>query len=83
MSNTTTNLTTDSLALFIAYAKDAGNWNGTPCVGGNVNQGPKENGHLTDLKKKELLTTFKSNGEEWIKFTDAGKALALEHGVAL
>jgi hypothetical protein len=30
------NLTEQSKALFLAYAKDAGNWGGTPLVGGNV-----------------------------------------------
>lgn len=33
MSNTT--LTPASLSLFRAFAEDAGNWNGTPLVGGN------------------------------------------------
>lgn len=70
-------------ALFLAYAKDAVNWSGTPLVGGNVRQGEAENGHLTHLKKLGLLITFRDDGDSWIEFTPAGKALAAESGVFL
>lgn len=79
--NAKTTLTPASLALFLCYAKDAGNWSGQPLVGGNVKQGMAANGNLTDLKKAGLLTTFKSDGEAWISFTAAGKALAEQNGV--
>jgi hypothetical protein len=76
----------EALELFLEYAKDAGNWNGTPLVGGNVNTGPKEKGYLTALKKAGLVKT-ETDGERiqciWLYFTDAGKALALEHGIKL
>jgi|LakMenE18May11ns_1017448.scaffolds.fasta_scaffold7068913_1 hypothetical protein len=76
-----TNITETSLKVFLAYAADAGNWNGTPLVGGNVGGGKEERGNLTQLKQKGLIETFKDEGLVWVKFTDAGKALALEHGV--
>jgi hypothetical protein len=76
-------LTPDTLALFLAYAKDADNWSGNPLVGGNVAQTQENNGHLTHLKRAKLLTTFKADGDVWIDFTPAGKALAAEHGVTI
>ena len=78
-----TNITQTSLEVFLAYAKDAGNWNGTPLVGGNVGGGKEERGNLTQLKQKGLIETFKDEGLVWVKFTDAGKAFALEHGVEI
>ena len=74
-------LTEGSLALFLAYAKDAGNWGGTPLVGGNVAQTATHNGNLTHLKKFGLLSTFRSDGWMWISFTDLGKAFAKENGI--
>lgn len=74
-----TNLTEGTLALFVAYANDAGNWGGTPLVGGNVKQGPKENSHLTDLKKAGLVYTDLDGDRKdlvWLYFTDKGRALA-------
>ena len=74
-------ITARSLALFLAYAKDAGNWSGTPLVGGNVESGPEERGNLTQLKRAGLITTHVDEGNAWIRFTPAGKALALAHGI--
>jgi hypothetical protein len=76
--NLAPNITDASLALFIKYAKDADNWSGTPCVGGNVG-----GGNLTQLKKAGMITTFVSDGATFVQFTDSGKALALTHGVSL
>lgn len=79
-------LSKEALDLFLEYARDAGNWSGTPLVGGNVTTGPKEKGYLTALKKAGLIKT-EVDGERnqciWLYFTDAGKALALEHGIKL
>lgn len=77
------NITSESLAVFLAYAKDAGNWSGTPLVGGNVGGSKEERGNLTQLKRAGLITTFKSDGEKWVSFTDAGIAFAAEHGVRI
>ena len=51
-------LTEESKALFVQYVEDAGNWSGTPLGGGNVASSMKNNGHITDMKKKGLITTF-------------------------
>lgn len=78
-----TTLTEKSLALFLAYAKDSGNWSGTPLVGGNVGGSKEDRGNLTDLKKAGLVTTFISDKLAWLEFTDAGKAFAASHGVTI
>jgi hypothetical protein len=74
------NLTDRSLALFIEYASDAGNWNGMPLVGGNVGGSKEDRGNLTQLKKAGLIETDISDGHTWVMFTQAGRALANEHG---
>lgn len=73
-------LTTASIALFTTLAADASNWGGTPMVDLNS---AADKGNLTDLKRKGLLTTFRDEGSDWVRFTDAGKAFALEHGITL
>jgi hypothetical protein len=80
---TATTLTAASHALFIAFAKDAGNWGGTPMVNGNVTVTQAQKGNLTDLKKAGLLTTFVSDDLAWVDFTDAGKTYAKTHGVTI
>ena len=78
-----TNITARSLEVFLAYANDAGNWGGVPLVGGNVGGDKAERGNLTQLKKSGLIETDVDEGHTWLYFTDAGKALAAEHGIAL
>jgi hypothetical protein len=77
----TTNLTPTSLALFLAYADDAGNWSGNPWVDGNISLDAAGRGNLTDLKRKGLLITQEDDGDAFIIFTPAGVALAAEHGI--
>lgn len=73
-----------SLELFLAYANDAGNWSGTPLVGGNVGGSQADCGNLTQIKKAGLITTMRDeDGHAWVIFTDAGKARAAEYGVIL
>lgn len=74
------NVTPQSMKVFLAYAEDAPNWSGTPLVGGNVGGGKEERGNLTQLKRAGLIITSHDEGETWIYFTEAGKALAAEHG---
>jgi hypothetical protein len=74
-------LTTNSLNLFLDFARDAGNWSGTPLVGGNVGGSKEQRGNITQLKQAGLIKTFKDAGETWVTFTPAGIALAAEHGV--
>lgn len=76
-------ITETSKALFLAYARDAGNWSGTPLVGGNVGDSKKERGNLTQLKQAGLIETFKQDGHVWLKFTDAGQAFAARNGVEI
>ena len=76
-------LTEASKALFLAYARDAGNWSGTPMVGGNVGGSKQDAGNLTDLKKKGLLSTFESDDLEWVQFTPAGIEYANSQGVEI
>lgn len=78
-----TDITQTSLDLFLAYAKDAHNWGGTPCVGGNVGGTKEERGNLTQLKKAGLIQTFVSDGDTFVEFTEAGRALAAHHGIEL
>lgn len=77
------NITDTSLALLLAYAADAGNWGGTPLVGGNVGGSKEERGNLTQLKKAGLVTTFNHDSHLWLSFTAAGKKLAADHGIKL
>ena len=84
--NDTTFLTPAASELFLAYAKDAPNWDGMPLLGGNVEQGPRENGLLTNLKKAGLVATEEDWDDPslvWLHFTDLGKAYAAEHGFPL
>jgi len=82
-------ITDESLAVFLAYAKDAGNWAGTPPIGvdGNVcashYAARKERGNLTQLKRAGLIVTFRSDRHDFIEFTSVGKRLAKEHGINL
>lgn len=76
-------ITAKSLALFLEYAEDADNWNGTPLVGGNVGGTKEERGNLTQLKRAGLIETFREYGVTWLDFTVLGKALAREHGIKI
>lgn len=73
-------ITEQSKALFLAYAKDAGNWSGQPLVGGNVGGSKEDRGNLTQLKKAGLITTEIDDGCTWLLFTEAGIAFAADHG---
>ena len=79
-------ITDTSLALFLAYAADAGNWNGTPLIGGNVGGTNQQRGNLAQLKMAGLIETERDADNPhcaWIYFTPEGVALAAEHGIAL
>lgn len=77
----TVQITEQSKALFIAYAKDAGNWSGCPMVGGNVGGSKADAGNLTQLKIAGLVETWNDEGCTWLNFTDAGKAYADSLGI--
>lgn len=75
----TITLTQDSLDLFIALAEDAANWMGQPLISITKEQ----RGNLTDLKKKNLLTTISEEGWEFADFTDEGIAFAAANGIEI
>tara|TARA_Y100000310_G_C20342650_1_gene650535 strand:- start:72 stop:305 length:234 start_codon:yes stop_codon:yes gene_type:complete len=75
------NITAESTRVFTNYFKDKGNWGGTPMIGGNVGGSKEERGNLTQLKKAKLITTFRSDGFEWVDFTDTGIAYGKELGL--
>jgi hypothetical protein len=75
----TPELSVGTKALFVALVKDAGNWSGVPLFGGNVGNSAADKGHLTDLKRKGLVTTEQDSDNKrchWVNFTDAGKQYA-------
>jgi len=72
-------ITETSLSVFLAYARDAGNWSGTPLVGGSK----EERGNLTQLKQAGFIKTFNDGADTWIDFTAAGRSLAAQHGINL
>lgn len=81
--NTQIDLSQGSIDLFTSLAKDAGNWSGVPLLD---EISPAEKGHLTDLKKKGLLTTTQDEDNRkcfWVTFTDEGVAFAATLGIDL
>lgn len=80
----TTRITEASRALFLDYARDAGNWSGCPLVGGNVGGDARaQRGNLTQLKRAGLVETQADEGQTWLYFTVAGRAFAKSCGVDL
>lgn len=77
-------LAPQALELFKLYVMDAGNWGGSPLVGGNVCLlGEKEDrGLITHLKRAGLIATIKDEDLAFILFTEEGKALAVALGLA-
>jgi hypothetical protein len=76
-------ITFTSFEVFSAYARDAGNWNGMPLVGGNVGGSKAERGNLTQLKKAGLITTEVDEGCTWIIFTAEGRQFAADMGIEI
>jgi hypothetical protein len=76
-------ITEKSLKVFLAYAKDAGNWGGNPWIGGNVGGTKEERGNITQLKQAGLIKTQQDGRNSYIIFTAAGKTLAAEHGISI
>jgi len=78
----TPHLTPEVISRFLDYARDAGNWSGTPLIGGNVGGDPEDKGYLVNMKKAGLITTFREDdGTFWLIFTIAGREFAHAHGV--
>jgi len=77
------NITPASHNLFMAYARDAGNWSGSPLVGGNVGGSKEDRGNITHLKKLGLVKTDYDEGNTWLIFTAKGRKYAAEHGIEI
>ena len=80
-----TNLTPDSLALFLKIVTDSSVEDFEGC-GILPDLTEAERGNLTDLKKKDLLfdDPFEVNGRIngfWVTFLPAGQELAAAHGI--
>jgi Ser-tRNA(Ala) deacylase AlaX len=68
----------NTMTRFTEYADDAGNWNGTPLVGGNVGGDPADKGFILNMKKQGLVETDEDeDGNVWMFFTEKGRKLAL------
>lgn len=80
---TDANITTISLKLFLTYAEDANNWNGSPPVGDARGDHRAHRGNLTQLKQAGLIRTEQDEGLMWIVFTETGKSLAKQHGIVI
>ncbi len=81
-----TDLTEQEYDLFWAYANDAGNWSGSPMVGGNVNHKKAHDGLLSSLKTKGYIYTEKDTDNPritWMHFTSKGEKLCEEIGFPL
>lgn len=74
----------DCLDFFKEYAQDAGNWGGSPLVGGNIPTTPQDKGYITDLKKKGYINTWQeTKALIWMEFTEKGKELAAIFGIEI
>ena len=75
-------LTPETLAVFLSFAHISSQEERDPEVAATSRQ---DKGHITNLKKAGLITTYVCNGDElrilWASFTDKGKALAADHGI--
>lgn len=72
-------LSTGAQDLFDALWDDAPSWSGTPLC---ELETPAEKGYLTNLKRRGLVQTFVSDGNNFASFTEAGAALGAERDAA-
>ena len=78
-------ITDGTKELFIELVNDSGNWSGTPLFGANVADTPAAKGHLTHLKKLDLVTTEVDADDKtcsWVFFTDIGITYAKSLGAS-
>lgn len=76
-------ITARSLQLFLNYAADADNWSGSPIVDRDVATWSEVSSDLTQLEGAGMIEICRFNREDYVLFTDKGKALAAEHGIEL
>lgn len=75
---------------FLEYAYDAGNWGGTPLVGGNVGGEPADKGFIVNMKKRGWISTWEDcerspSGDIliWMEIEDAGLEVMASFNVSL
>jgi hypothetical protein len=70
-----------SARFFADAAYDAGNWSGSPLIGGNIASGRSAGGWTAKLKAAGLVTSYQDEDDTscyWLVFTEAGRKLAEE-----
>ena len=74
---------------FLEYAYDAGNWGGTPLVGGNVGGEPADKGFIVNMKKRGWISTWEDcepgpagDINIWMEIEDAGLEVMANFNVA-
>jgi len=72
-----------SFQFFRDLAEDAGNWGGTPLIGGNVAAGRSAGGMTRKLIDAGLIRTFDDEGDSFASFTAEGIAAAAKLGIDL
>ncbi len=73
-----------TLKLFLYIAGEAKHWDWAPPIEGLMPFSREDKGRFMQLKTRDLLWVFESDADNHqINFTDAGIALAAEHGIEL
>ena len=70
-----------SARFFADAAHDAGNWSGSPLIGGNIASGRSAAGWMKKLNAEGLTTSFQDDDDRscyWLTFTKKGRKLALD-----
>jgi len=72
-----------TLHRFLEYYLDAGNWSGTPLVGGNVGGDASDKGFVMNMKKRGWITTFEHDrdGCVWMRLEEEGNRVLMSHGI--
>jgi hypothetical protein len=73
----TTSLTASTISLFVELVNDAPNWSGNPLL--DITK--EQRGNLTQLKQAGVVETFKADGDQWVRFTEAGMLMAEQMGL--
>jgi hypothetical protein len=83
MTSSSITLTAASLDLLLSLIADSGNWSNNPML----DLGASEKGNFTDLKKKELVRSMRSDGIDFAVFkfttgqivTDGARSYSLKN----
>jgi hypothetical protein len=73
-----------TVATFLEYAKDAGNWSDRPWVNsGNIQCTTAMGGHISNMVQLGLVRVVGTGRDTYMEFTVTGVALAAQHGVTV